>query len=137
MSTGFDPNSGHVRHVALVYVFSESICFLCQFSILQIFHIHYPSVHPSFNTNSAVKWKVKMCPCVFKHWPMKTYKGLDVFIQQWLCNPLLDLGRFSVSSSYAESVGLLRREMSDVWPLPTENTAQTHNKCTQTSMPRV
>jgi hypothetical protein len=59
------------------------------------------------------------------------------FIHQWLYGPLLGRGRFS-------NFVILYRVGRPPWtgdqpvtrPLPTHTTAQTQNKCTQTSMPR-
>jgi hypothetical protein len=55
-------------------------------------------------------------------------------IHPWLYNPLSDLGRFSVSWSFTQSVGLLGRESS---PSQERYLRTGQNKRTQTSMPWV
>jgi hypothetical protein len=90
-----------------------------------------------FETAQCIIFSFKGCVLRTKSRPHE-YKYLFYSILFWLYNPLLGLGRFFSFLMYTWSVGLLGKgDQAVARPLPTRRTTQTHNKRTQTYMPRV
>jgi hypothetical protein len=68
----------------------------------------YQSINQSIYLSIYLSVCLPICPSIH----LSTYLSIYLSINQWLYSPLLDLGRFSVSLSFTQSVGLLRRGIS-------------------------